>query len=246
MKIDYTGQVALVTGGRRGIGAAIARELLGAGAEVIITATKQQEDKVVEQEFGPRASCWVVDFSDAESTKLFLEKVSKLERLDVLINNAGLAQHKNLLEATAQEWDLTHDVNLRAPFLLTQTASKVMQRQNYGRIVNIGSVLAHIGRVDKGAYTAAKTGLIGLTRVAAVELASSGIIVNQVSPGMVATELLKKSYTKEQLIRFSEDTPMCRVGEPEEIAKAVAFLGSTQNSFMTGQAIVVDGGMSVV
>lgn len=246
MKIDLTGQVALVTGGSRGIGKAIAQGLLQCGAEVILTATREIPLSVLRQEYGRAARCAVVDFASRESIEGFLSAIESLQRLDILINNAGVALHRPLAEIGLEDWETTQQINLHAPLLMCQAAAPLMRKNHYGRIVNIASVLAHIGRGTKAAYSASKAGLAGLTRTMAVELAADGILVNCVSPGMTATSMLESSYSPEQLRALNASTPLQRAGTPQEIAAWVVFAASPLNGFMTGQTLVVDGGATIV
>lgn len=246
IKFDFADQVALVTGASRGIGAVIAQELSKAGAFVIVTSTSTISPEELKERYGGKARALTVDFSSPDSTTVFVDEIARLPRLDVCINNAGIARHAPLEKASKEDWEVTHRVNLEGPFLVTKAASSVMRKRGYGRIVNIGSIIGFIGREGRAAYSAAKAGLSGLTRTTAVELGPHGILVNEVAPGLTATDMLRRSYSPEHLKELTSQTPLRRAAEPEEIARAVLFLASNINTYITGQSLLVDGGASGV
>lgn len=231
--------VVLVTGATRGIGAAIARQFLDEGADVVTTGARalavQGEARHVQ-----------ADFSDAQSLRDFCRFVEGLPRLDVCVNNAGINIIKPLDEMTEEDFDRLAAINFRAPYLISQSAARVMRRAKRGWIVNIASIWSVITKQRRTAYSAAKTGLVGMTRAMATELAAEGILVNCVSPGFVLTDLTRKSLTLAEMEELAAQVPLGRMAEPEEIARLVGFLAGPQNTYITGQNIVADGGFSNV
>ncbi len=246
MTLDFRGQRAVVTGGTRGIGAAIAAELRARGAEVIVTGRRRDvaSDEVAQK----RAA-------DLELREVSLEDPQDVERLarelerepvDVLINNAGCTALAPAAELAASEWDRVHSVNLRAPFVLCRTLAPEMARRGYGRIVNVASIYAVVTRAQRAAYSSSKAGLLGLTRTLAVEYAEHDVLINAVAPGFIDTELTRTALSPQELAQRMAEVPMRRLGEPAEIARLVAFLASRANGFVTGQHIVADGGFTLL
>jgi NAD(P)-dependent dehydrogenase (short-subunit alcohol dehydrogenase family) len=216
---------ALVTGGARGIGAAIADALRSQGIEVI--APSRQE----------------LDLGDRASVSAFLDDPSS-QNMDILVNNAGINFLNEIDRIADQDWDEMLRVNVTAPMELIRGFSPAMKYRRWGRIVNISSIFSLVTRAKRGAYSAAKSGLNGLTRTAAVELAPHGILVNAVCPGYVETELTYQNNSPEQLAAIAETIPARRLAQPEEIANLVAFLCSEKNTYLTGQTITIDGGFT--
>lgn len=243
MQIDFTGRTALVTGASRGIGQRIALDLVACGADVVLTSTGPMPD--LAERFGPSARHQAVDFHDAESIRRFLAEVRTLERLDVLVNNAATTRHKPIAEVSEEDWDVVADVNLKAPYFLSQAAAEVMRRRGEGRIVHIASIWAHTGKSARSTYAATKYALRGLTAVGAVEWAGDGILVNTVSPGFTLTDMLRRNYTAVERAAMCERVPLGRMAEPAEVSRAVLFLASPLNTYITGQSLLVDGGYTV-
>ena len=185
------------------------------------------------------------DFSDPASTARLLELVESLDRLDVCINNAGATRHGPFEEITEEEWDVTNDVNLKAPFFVTQAIAPKMKRQGYGRIVNISSIWGHISMPERSVYTATKFGLRGLSMAHALELARDNVLVNVVSPGFTMTDMVRQNYSEEHLEDIRQRIPMGRLANVEDISRAVLFMASSLNSYITGQSLVVDGGFTI-
>ena len=246
--MNFDGKVVLNTGAGRGIGPQIA---LAIGAQCAIIAandiTPINLDETIAQleAAGAVAKDFVTDISKKMPVQAMVAQVlDQWERIDILVNNAGVEPHAPLLELDAWDWQRTLDVNLSGAFYTTQSVGRVMREQGAGVIVNIASIAgrAH-GLKDRSAYVASKMGLIGLTREAARELAPFNIRVNAVCPGVIATEMTADLRQNEAMVaRWLEDIPQNRLGQPQEVAGIVMFLCSEAASYITGQAINVDGG----
>ncbi|MEI7556308.1 3-oxoacyl-[acyl-carrier-protein] reductase [Candidatus Chlorohelix sp.] len=245
--MNLEGKVALVTGGSRGIGRAVALKLGALGAKVAVNYRgKQQEaDEVVAaiKASGSDAIALQGDVSvAAEAQKLVEETVKAFGRLDILVNNAGITRDQLMMRMSETDWDAVLDTNLKGSFLLTKAVQRTMLKQRYGRIINITSVIGQMGGAGQANYSAAKAGLIGLTKSAARELGSRSITVNAVAPGFIDTDMtgvLSDEIKKKAL----EQIPLERFGKPEDVAEAVAFLAGDAAAYITGQVLAVDGGM---
>ena len=249
MNIDLTDKIALVTGGSRGIGQAICSQLAASGAFVIINyrAAREQAEAVREgiEAGGGQAVSFQADVSREDDVEALFEFVRREQgRLDVLVNNAGVIRDNLLLSMKVSDWDRVIDANLRGTFLCTQKAVDLMFRQRSGKIINMSSVGAIKTSRGQANYAASKGGVLSFTRACATELASRGIQVNAVLPGLVETDMTKRVIRRagEQTL---ERIPAGRYGQPEDIAGLVVFLASARADYITGQAIPVDGGMSV-
>jgi 3-oxoacyl-[acyl-carrier protein] reductase len=250
LKLDYSGRVVLITGGTRGIGAALARDFLEAGAHVIITGTgpapRGELNRRVAQEGKGNIRYMQADFNDEASLNRFLEDIEHLPRLDVCVNNAGINKHNLISEMETEDYDQLMRVNLRAPALICRAACRLMRQANYGRIVNIASMWSLISKARRCVYAATKTGLVGLTRTIAIDMAPYNVLANAVSPGFVSTELTASMLTPQEKADLEAHVPLQRFAQPREIAKVVLFLASDLNTYLTGQNIVVDGGFTSV
>jgi len=248
--LDLDGRFCLVTGGTKGIGAAISREFLAAGCEVVVTAKSRNSFSNFDSQLDPDDSRRVrfiqADFLNSESLKALRSSIELLPRLDILINNAGINRINTIQKLQISDYDHIFQVNLRAAVLLMQTASKLMIKACWGRIVNIASIWSVVTRSGRIAYAAAKGGLVGATRTAAVDLAQYGILVNAISPGFVLTDLTASTLKKADFKTLSARVPLRRFAHPEEISKLVMFLASGWNSYITGQNITADGGYTIV
>jgi 3-oxoacyl-[acyl-carrier protein] reductase len=240
-------RTAIVTGGSRGIGEAIANRLADEGARVAVCASRSLDraEAVAEAIEGRGGSALALqaDVSNPADVKvLFKTVLDRWGALDILVNNAGIARDGLLMRLKPDDWDAVLDVNLKGAFLCMQAAVRPMMRARSGRIVNISSVTGLMGNPGQAGYTAAKSGLIGLTKTAAKELAGRGITANVVAPGYIPTEMTEKlpDNLKEKIL---EQVPLGTPGKPEDIAAAVAFLTSGDAAYVTGQVLVVDGGM---
>ncbi len=247
-KTDLTSQVALVTGAGRGIGRALAIALADAGARVCVndinpdTASATARDI---QKRGAQAFDYVSDVSNKMQVGSMIEAVrDRWGRLDILINNAGVEPKATVLELDVYDWERTLDVNLKGTFICTQLAGRVMRDQGGGLVVNIASIAGYRSPLPRAsAYCASKAGVVGFTRECAREFAAYNIRVNAVCPGVIVTPMTEESRGDSGILRkWLEDIPQERLGEPEEVAAVVLFLCSDAASYITGHALVVDGG----
>lgn len=242
------GRIALVTGGSKGIGRAICLTLAERGATVIACARSKDAlaslaGECAQRELSGSITPQVLDVSDRQAIDSVVDAVvEKHDRLDILVNNAGITRDGLLLNMDDDQFDDVLTTNLRAAFWLSRATCKIMVRQRYGRIINIGSISGVMGNAGQANYAASKAGLIGLTKSVAKELGKRKITCNLIAPGFIATDMTEVLPDKikdgaKQLI------PLGRFGEPNEIANVVAFVASDAASYMTGQVLVVDGGM---
>lgn len=243
MQIDLSGKVALVTGSTRGIGRAIAETLAGAGARVAVVGRDLPRAEAAAVEIGHGARGFACDVSDtAQVSALVAEVEAAFGTLDILVNNAGLTKDNVIMRLKDEDWDAVIDANLRGAFASIRAASRGMMKRRSGRIINISSVVGVIGNRGQANYAASKAGLIGLTKSVAKELASRNILCNAVAPGFIATDMTA-ALGDEQRKALESQIPLERLGSPADIASAVAFLASDHAAYITGQVLVVDGGM---
>lgn len=244
-----TGKIALVTGGGRGIGRAIALTLAGYGADVAVNYSGSREKaEAVAGEIrglGRRAAAIKADISNREDcVRLFEETEKELGKIDILVNNAGITRDNLAIRMSEEEFEQVMDTNLKGAFFCMQLAAKSMLRQRKGRIVSISSISGVRGNAGQINYCAAKAGIVGMTKCLAKELASRNITVNAVAPGYIDTDMtaVLPEKVKEAVLA---QVPLGRMGRPEDIAETVAFLASDRAAYITGQTIMVDGGMGI-
>jgi 3-oxoacyl-[acyl-carrier protein] reductase len=242
VKIDLTGRIALVTGSTRGIGRAIADTLAACGARVaIVGRDKAKADAVAAGIANARGfACDVA--SPPDVLKLVDDVEKEFGALDILVNNAGITKDNLMLRIKDEDWDSVLDSNLRSAFVAIRAASRGMMKRRWGRIVNITSVVGMIGIKGQANYAASKAGLIGLTKSVAKELASRNILCNAIAPGFIETDMTG-ALAAEARAALMAQIPLARLGTPADIAWTAAFLCSEYASYITGQVLVVDGGL---
>jgi 3-oxoacyl-[acyl-carrier protein] reductase len=239
------GQLALVTGASRGIGAAIALELAARGFKVVGTATTADGAARITQALAAHAGCRgaALDVNDAKAAEALVEAIAKEHGgLHVLVNNAGITRDQLAMRMKDEDWDAVTDTNLKAVFRMSRAVMRTMMKQRYGRIVNITSVVGASGNAGQANYAAAKAGVAGMTRALARELGSRAITVNCVAPGFIETDMTAALPEDQQKVLLGQ-IPLGHLGKPADIAQVVAFLASPQAGYVTGQEIHVNGGM---
>jgi 3-oxoacyl-[acyl-carrier protein] reductase len=240
-------KTAIITGGARGIGRAIAADFLNEGCDVVILDRSFPEDfeNFVKDssKTGRKIISKSVDITDTAATQTVIEEAAaELGHIDILVNNAGITRDKLLIRMSEEEWDAVIAVNLKGAFNTTRVLARIMAKQRQGKIINISSVVGLMGNFGQSNYAASKAGLIGLTKAIAKELAGRSINVNCVAPGFVETEMTNM-LTDEQKHALLSLVPLKRPSKPEEIANLVTFLASEKANYITGQVICIDGGM---
>jgi len=243
MQLDLTGKVALVTGGTRGIGHDICRALLDAGARVALCSRNGAAAEQTANAFGEGTRGYACDVGVSSQVEAFAKAVEKdFGQIDVLVNNAGFTKDNLLFLLSEADWDSVMNTNLKGAFLMTKYAARGMIKRRWGRVINITSVVGLNGNKGQSNYSASKAGIIGFTKSVAKELASRNVLVNAVAPGYVETELTQ-GISPEAKKYFLDNIPLGRLGQGSDIAGAVLFLASDLASYITGQVLVVDGGM---
>ncbi len=240
-------KVALVTGASRGIGKSIAIELAKSGANVAVNYARSEAEAlaVVEELKGYGVNAVAVKASvdnEEEVNAMFATVEKELGSVDILVNNAGITKDTLLMRMKNEDWDRVMDVNMRGVFLCTRLAIKSMMKKRYGKIINISSVVGYSGNAGQFNYSAAKAGLIGMTKSAALELSSRGIRVNAVAPGFIETDMTA-SLSDEVKAEYAKKIPLGYLGKPEDVAAATLYLASPAADYITGQTIHINGGM---
>lgn len=244
IQIDLSGRNALVTGSTRGIGRSIAQTLSDCGARVAITGRDLTRSQAVASEIGNGAQGFAADVSDpAAVVRLISEVEAAFGGIDILVNNAGLTRDNLMMRIKDEDWDVVIDSNLRSAFVATRAATRGMMKRRWGRVINITSIVGLIGNKGQVNYAASKAGLIGLTKSVAKELASRNILTNAIAPGFIDTEMTA-AMTPEARSAMTAQIPLERLGSPMDVAGVVAFLASDLASYITGQVLVVDGGIT--
>ncbi|MGB7218767.1 MAG: 3-oxoacyl-ACP reductase FabG [Vicinamibacterales bacterium] len=242
---DLSGRIALVTGASRGIGRAIAARLAAQGATVVAAARGDHADDIVREltAAGRNAEAVSLDVTDtAALERLPGEIVGRHGRLDIVVSNAGITRDQLLMRMKREDWDAVLATNLTAAFVLAQAAVRPMLKQRGGRIIAISSVVGQMGNAGQTNYAASKAGLIGFAKALAREIASRGITVNVVAPGLIDTDMTRAAGDKAQT-NWAAQIPLGRLGTPDDVAAAVGFLASDEAAYITGHVLAVNGGM---
>ncbi|UTW01374.1 3-oxoacyl-ACP reductase FabG [Marinomonas rhizomae] len=241
--MSLEGKIALVTGATRGIGKAIAVALVEQGATVIGTATSESGAQSISEYLGANGKGWVLDVSSSESVDAVIKEITaEFGAPTVLVNNAGITRDNLMMRMKEDEWDQVINTNLTSVFRVTKACLRGMTKAKFGRVISISSVVGSMGNGGQTNYSAAKAGLEGFSRSLAAEIASRGITVNCVAPGFIETDMTKV-LPDEHKAKLVEKVPSSRLGQPEEIAAAVAFLASNGAAYITGETLHVNGGM---
>jgi 3-oxoacyl-[acyl-carrier protein] reductase len=244
---DLNGKTALITGASGGIGGAIASALHAQGARVVISGTRVEALGALKETLGDRAFVAPCDLGDKAAVDDLVKRAETAAGapIDILVNNAGITRDNLLLRMKDEEWDQVIAVNLSAAFRLSRAALRGMMKKRWGRIIAITSIVGVTGNPGQGNYAAAKAGLIGMAKALAAEVASRNITVNTVAPGFIATAMTD-ALTEEQKSVLLARVPMGRLGDPKDVAAAVAYLASEEAAYITGHTIHVNGGMAMV
>ena len=243
MKLNFEQQVVVLTGGTRGIGKKISEDLVALNANVITTGTNKEEIKFLNKRNKKANLIYKhLNFLDKNSVISFLEYIDNKKKIDVLINNAGINRLNEIQNYNQKDLDDMFEVNLKGPIILTKTISKKMIINNYGKILNIGSIFGTISKPKRSIYTSTKSGIHGLTIGSSNDLSKYNILCNTLSPGFVKTDLTKKNLSKNELLQLEKQIPVGRIANVDDISSVAIFIVSKLNSYLTGQNITVDGG----
>ena len=246
--MNFKNKIAIVTGGSQGIGKKICLRLAKSKVKIVILDVNEELSKEVVEEIrieGSEAIAFKVDVAKYEEVKGAINSIiDKFKSIDILINNAGITRDSLLLRMKEEDWHKVLQINLTGVFNCIKAVIRPMMKQKYGRIVNISSIIAIRGNIGQANYSAAKAGIIGLTKSAAREVGRYGITVNAVAPGFIDTAMTKK-LDKKLIERIISQVPLQRIGKPEEVASLVVYLASEEASYITGEVIKIDGGMAM-
>ena len=242
---DLCGKCALVTGATGGIGGAISRVLHGAGAIVAVSGTRKEKLELLAADLGDRAYPIACDLRQSESAAQLPKLASDaMGAVDILVNNAGITNDSLLMRMSDEQWQNVIDINLNSAMVLSRGVLRGMLKSKWGRIINISSVVGQTGNPGQANYAASKAGLVGFAKSLAAEVASRGITVNTVSPGLIATDMTR-SMNDTQVDRILTSIPLGRFGESDEVAAAVLFLASSEAAYITGNTLHVNGGLAM-
>ena len=241
--MSFENKTAIVTGSGRGIGKVIVSQLAAAGANVVVSDIDQSTCEDTAREIGASAIACQANVTSADDiTRLFKTAAEKYGSIDIVVNNAGITRDGLMIRMDEKDWDTVLDINLKGAFLVTKTAARIMMKQRSGRIINISSVVGLTGNAGQANYSAAKAGLVALTKTAAKELGSRGVTVNAVAPGFIETEMTA-TLPEAARASFLSKIVLGRAGTPADVAAAVVFLASDEAAYITGQVLSIDGGM---
>jgi 3-oxoacyl-[acyl-carrier protein] reductase len=242
---DLTGKTALVTGATGGIGAAVARALHAQGATVAISGTRAEVLETLAAELGSRVQVLPCDLSDKDAVeKLVPDAEAKMEKLDILVANAGITKDNLFVQLKDEDWDQVIAVNLTSTFRLTRAAVKTMMRRRFGRVIGISSIVGVTGNPGQGNYTASKAGMIGMMKSVAAEYAKRNVTANCIAPGFIATPMTDKLNEKQREGILAR-VPAGRLGTPADVAAAAVYLASDEAGYVTGQTLHINGGMAM-
>ncbi len=244
------GKTAVVTGGARGIGAAICKKLASQGADIAIIARAANEQALaleadIAKEYGVRAKVYACDVSDAEQCKAAVKQIlADFGNITILVNNAGITRDGLMISMKEADFDAVINTNLKGTFNMTQACYRPFMKQKYGKIINLGSVSGLLGTAGQANYAASKAGVFALTKVTARELASRNVTCNAIAPGFIATDMTK-AISEEAAQNYLASIPAGRAGQPEDVANLAAFLASPESDYITGTVIRIDGGLAI-
>jgi NAD(P)-dependent dehydrogenase (short-subunit alcohol dehydrogenase family) len=247
LQLNFQNKTALVTGSTRGIGKKIAEDLMTLGARVLLTGTSQDEIDKLNLEAknrGYNKKYYCVNFSNSNDLTTFIKNVKKSERVDIIVNNAGINRLNSIENIQNEDIADMLAVNLVAPLLLIKEFSALMKKNGYGRILNVASIFSKVSKEKRSLYSLTKSGLHGLTVGSSIDLARYNILINSISPGFIMTELTKKNLSKNEIKAYEEVIPAKRLGTVEDVSKLAVFLISDLNQYLTGQNIIIDGGFT--
>ena len=246
MNKGFEKKTVLVTGGTRGIGLAIVKEFYNLKAKVIATGTNIKKINQLNKKSKNRIEYLCLDFNSKSSVKNFLANLKSINKIDVLVNNAGINEIDYIYDIDENDWEKVNRINLHGPFQITKEISKIMKNNRSGKIINIASIFGVVSKAMRASYSTTKWGLLGFTKAVALDLAPYNIQVNAVSPGFIDTELTRKILGESGIQEVLKTIPQQRMAKVEEVAEIVVFLASSKNSYITGQNIIIDGGFTSV
>jgi len=244
-KLNFKNKTAIITGATRGIGEGIANSLWGLGCNIIVTGTGMEtklSKRIIKK---TRFKYLQLDFLNPKSLNKFLDYIKKLKNIDILVNNAGICINQPIDEIREENWRKVLQVNLTGPMILMKIVAKIMKKKKKGKILNISSIFGVVSKETRNAYSASKTGIIGLTRATSLDLAKYNILVNALCPGFTLTKLTKSVLGRAGIVKIRKTIPLQRLAKVDDIANVALFLCSYLNTYVTGQTIIADGGFTI-